>query len=401
MKLKYFFRKILLKLGKIRNEFFVLSYRDCKSHQKSTGRIKANLQLFADNGDKTEKATPRKRSKAREEGQVLQSREMNSAIVLLSAFVTLRIFGQHMYEEILKCFKVAITLYPTKDGLFTIDGLLDVYSETLLTFFKIAAPVLLVVLIAGVVSSYAQVGFLFTTKTLAMKLNRINPLQGFKRIFSPKSLVELLKSIIKIAIVIYIGYAYIKGEARNVLNMMDVDVISIASFLGSTITNAAIRMCMALLVIGVADYGYQWWEYEKSLRMSKQEIKEENKEVEGNPEIKSKIRQKQRQMSMRRMLQDIPKADVVITNPTHYAVAVKYDPEKADAPIVVAKGQDYIALRIKEIAKENRVEIVENKPLARTLYSTVEIGGKIPPELYQAVAEVLAFVYSLKEKIRK
>lgn len=319
----------------------------------------------------------------------------------MSAFVTLRIFGQRIYEEILKCLKVAITLYPTKDGLFTIDGLMDVYSETLITYLIIAAPVLVVVLVAGVVSAYAQVGFLFTTKTLGIKFSRIDPLKGLKRIFSPKSLVELLKSIIKIAIVAYIGYVYIKGEAINVLSMMDVDVVSTAAFLGSTITNAAIRMCIALVVIGVADYGYQWWEYEKSLRMSKQEIKEENKEVEGNPEIKSKIRQKQRQMSMRRMLQDIPKADVVITNPTHYAVAIKYDPEKADAPIVVAKGQDYIALRIKEIAKENKVEIVENKPLARTLYNTVEIGGKIPPELYQAVAEVLAFVYSLKEKINK
>ena len=392
MNLKCFLMEILSNL---------MENKDSKSHQKSTVRIKANLQLFADNGDKTEKATPRKRSKAREEGQVLQSRELNSAIVLLSAFVTLRIFGQRMYEEILKCLKVAITLYPTKDGLFTIDGLMDVYSETLITYLIIAAPVLVVVLVAGVVSAYAQVGFLFTTKTLGIKFSRIDPLKGLKRIFSPKSLVELLKSIIKIAIVAYIGYVYIKGEAINVLSMMDVDVVSTAAFLGSTITNAAIRMCIALVVIGVADYGYQWWEYEKSLRMSKQEIKEENKEVEGNPEIKSKIRQKQRQMSMRRMLQDIPKADVVITNPTHYAVAIKYDPEKADAPIVVAKGQDYIALRIKEIAKENKVEIVENKPLARTLYNTVEIGGKIPPELYQAVAEVLAFVYSLKEKINK
>ncbi|NLU27660.1 MAG: flagellar biosynthesis protein FlhB [Hungateiclostridium thermocellum] len=391
MKLKYFLKEVLSKFGK---------NKEFKIHQTSTGRIKANLQLFADNGEKTEKATPRKRSKAREEGQVLQSRELNSAIVLLSAFVTLRIFGQYMYEEILKCLKVAITVYPLNDGLFTIDGLFELYGETVITFLKIATPVLMVVLIAGIGSAYAQVGFLFTTKTLGIKLSRINPLKGFKRIFSLKSLVELLKSIIKIALVGYIGYGYIKGEMTNVLGMMDVDVVSSASFLGSTILNAAIRMCIAFVVIGVADYGYQWWEYEKSLRMSKQEIKEENKEVEGNPEIKSRIRQKQRQMSMRRMLQDIPKADVVITNPTHYAVAIKYDPKEADAPVVVAKGQDYMALRIKEIAKEHKVEIVENKPLAQTLYKTVEIGGKIPPELYQAVAEVLAFVYSLKEKMK-
>lgn len=364
----------------------------CASGEK----LKVNLQLFADSGEKTEKATPRKKSKARKEGQVLQSREMTAAIVLLCMFIGLRAFGGFMYEEILGCFKKVFTVYFEEDNLFTIDGVMKMFDETLITMLKIVAPLFAIALLTGLVSGFAQVGFLFSTKTLGVKLGKINPLNGFKRIFSARSLVDLAKSIIKIAVVGYVGYSYIKGESKDMLSTMNMDVISIASYIGVTATNVGIRMGIAMLFIGVIDYGYQWWEYEKSLRMTKQEVKEEYKETEGNPQTKSRIRQKQRQMSMRRMLQDIPNADVVITNPTHFAVAIKYDSKVADAPVVLAKGQDYIALRIKEIAKENNVEIVENKPLARTLYETVEIGGKIPPELYQAVAEVLAYVYGLK-----
>jgi flagellar biosynthetic protein FlhB len=235
---------------------------------------------------------------------------------------------------------------------------------------------------------------------LQIKLNRLNPLSGLKRIFSVRSLTELIKSIFKIVVVGIIGFSYLKGEVVNMLKTMDMDVVSIAAYIGVTATNVAIRMCIALLILGVLDYGYQWWEYEKNLRMTKQEIKEEYKQTEGNPEIKSKIKQKQRQISLRRMMQSVPEADVVITNPTHYAVAIKYDIKISDAPVVLAKGQDYMALKIKEKAKENGIEIVENKSLARALYSTVEIGEKIPPDLYQAVAEVLAFVYGLKNSTK-
>ncbi len=365
---------------------------------KSRGIQPVNLQLFGDNGDKTEKATPKKRQKAREEGQVLQSREMTAAIVLLCLFITIRIAGGFMYEQIYLYFKIVFTEYSKITDMFTIKGLVKVFIDLLLRFLKIVAPIFVVALITGVAAGYAQVGYLFTTKTIGFKFNRINPLNGFKKIFSLKSVTELVKSLLKITVIGYIGYSYLVDEANNILKTMDMDVISIAIYICTAIIDVAIRMCVAMLILGVIDYGYQWWEYEKSLKMSKQEIKEEHKEAEGNPEIKGKIRQKQRQIALRRMLQDIPKADVVITNPTHFAVAIKYDPKVSDAPLVVAKGQDYIALRIKEIARESKVEIVENKPLARTLYSTVDIGERIPPELFQAVAEVLAFVYSIKNK---
>lgn len=396
-------KKLKNKKGKelsLRNNCKDNIFKENKNPIEAPGLVTVNLQLFADSGEKTEKPTPKKRRKAREEGQVLQSKEMTSAIVLLSIFLTLKIAGSFMYEQLYLNFKIAYTDLAQVPDLYTLQGIRKMFIETVLQFLKIVAPVFAIAFLASLATSYAQVGFLFTTKTLAFKFNRINPINGFKRLFSLRSVMELVKSILKIAIVSFIAYSYFSHEAVNMLKTMDMDIISIAVYICSTALNIAVRMCIALLVLGVLDYGYQWWEYEKNLKMTKQEVKQEYKETEGNPEIKGKIKQKQRQIALRRMLQDVPKADVVITNPTHFAVAIKYDPKVADAPLVIAKGQDYMALRIKEIAKENKVEIVENKQLARTLYSTVDIGEKIPPELFQAVAEVLAFVYSLKNKVR-
>jgi len=358
--------------------------------------IRINLQLFAGEGDKTEKATPKKRQEARKKGHVFQSREITSALLLLVIFTTLRIWGGSMYNELKVYTEKILTGYQRQNSFFTIDGFSNLFIGIILTVFKMSAPIFIIALIASLAAGYAQVGFIFTTNTLAFKLSHINPLNGLKRMFSFRSLTELLKSIIKITIVCYMGYTFLKGQASNILDLMDMDIISVASYICNTLISLALRICIVLVLFGLLDYGYQWWQYEKELRMTKQEIKEEYKQTEGNPEIKSKIKQKQRQLSMRRMMHDVPKADVVITNPTHYAVALKYDTSISDAPVVLAKGQDYIALRIKDIAKENNVEIVENKPLARTLFETVDVGEAIPPELYQAVAEVLAFVYSLR-----
>lgn len=359
--------------------------------------ININLQLFAAD-DKTEKATPKKRADARKKGQVLQSREIIAALILTFVFLGIRGFGEFIYNELAVFTTKILTEYPTIEDLFTVNILSRLFIETVLVLLKTTAPMFAIALITGVIASYAQVGFLFTTETLGFKFSRINPLSGAKRLFSMHAIVELIKSIFKIAVIGYIAYNYLDGEKGNVLNLMSMDAMGIAIYIGSASINVAIRICAALIFLGILDYFYQWWEYEKNLKMSKQEVKEEYKMTEGNPEVKSKIKQKQRQISMRRMLHDVPKADVVITNPTHYAIAVKYDQNVSSAPIVLAKGQDFIALRIKEVAKEHGVEIVENKPLARTLYDSVEIGQAIPQELYQAVAEVLAFVYGIKNK---
>lgn len=369
-----------------------------KSILKADCGIELNYQLFASGGaeDKTEKATPKKKSDARKKGQVFQSREMTASIVLIITIVTVRIFGSTIYGQLAQYIKKTFNEYLTIKDAIDMNILTNLFIDGLIVLGKTVLPLFLVALLAALIVNYAQVGILFTMETLKIKGDRINPLSGFKRIFSLRSAVELVKSIIKILIVGWVAYSYLKSKTDDVLKLIDTDLMDVLFFIGDAAFTVALRICMAMIILGFADYLYQRFDYEKSLKMTKQEVKEEYKQMEGNPEIKSKIKQKQRQISLKRMMQDIPKADVVITNPTHFAVALKYDAEKAAAPIVVAKGQDYIALRIKQIAAENRVQIVENKPLARTLYSTVDIGQAIPPDLYQAVAEILAFVYNLK-----
>jgi flagellar biosynthetic protein FlhB len=229
-------------------------------------------------------------------------------------------------------------------------------------------------------------------------LNKLNPLEGFKRLFSKTAFVELVKSIFKIGIIGYVIYDYLKGNIEVVPELLNMNIESSAVFIGNTIINIGIRAAAVLLILSIFDYAYQIWDYEKSIRMSKQEIRDEYKEIEGNPQIKSKIKEKQRQLALRRMMAEVPNADVIITNPTHFAVAVRYDANASDAPQVIAKGKDLIAQKIKETAKENKVPIVENKPLAQALYKSVEIGENIPSELYKAVAEVLAYVYSLRDR---
>jgi flagellar biosynthetic protein FlhB len=356
-----------------------------------------NLQQFADE-DKTEKATPKKRQDARKKGQVFQSKDLSAAIVLISIVMTLRIYGSYMYYEIYGFFHKVMGEFLDIENRLEIHDVMRFYQELFMVFLKVLLPMFGVTVIMAIAVQLAQIGILFTTETLGFKLEKINPLKGFKRIFSLNSLVELMKSIIKIGIIGYVGYAYINQRSVEIMNMMDMDIFSIAVLMMELVLSVAIRMTGVLFIIGILDYGYQWWSYEKNLKMSKKEIKDEYKQQEGNPEVKSKIKQKQKQMSMQRMMQEVPKADVVITNPTHFAVAIKYDSSKSEAPFVVAKGQDYLAQRLKEIAKKNRVYVAENKPLARALYDSVDIGKNIPEDLYQAVAEILAFVYKMKGK---
>jgi len=366
---------------------------------KDNSLVRVNLQLFAgDSGDKTEKATPKKRRDARKRGHILKSQEITSAVILLLVFVVIRISGSFIYNKLAGYTEEVITEYPRIDDLFMLNTISKYFAKTIVQMVVILAPIFAVAFAGALVMEYAQVGFLLTTKTLWFQFNRINPINGIKRIFSLRGVVELIKSILKVCIVGYVAYSFIRGEATNIMNVMGMDIKGVVQYIAVTTINLAIRLCVMLVILGLFDYGYQWWQYERDLKMTKQEIKEEFKMMEGNPQIKSKIKQKQRQISMRRMLQEVPKADVIITNPTHYAVALKYDPSESNAPVVVAKGVDYIAARIKEVAKENNVEIVENRVLARTLYDKVDIGEVIPQELYQAVAEVLAFVYSLKNK---
>ncbi|WIV10873.1 flagellar biosynthesis protein FlhB [Proteiniborus sp. MB09-C3] len=353
-----------------------------------------NLQLFSE--EKTEKATPKRRREAREKGQVLQSKEINSAIIIIVSFACLKILGGYMFNHLLSFSNNFYEDYFPNLDIFNTKDINILMMRLTSIIVIIVGPLTAIILLFGVSTSYLQVGFLFTTKALEFKLSRLNPIEGFKRIISKRSLVELVKSLFKIIVVGYLIYVYAIKEVYNIFKLMELNIESIATYIGNIVVNVGIRSGIALLVLAIFDYGYQWWDYEKNLKMSKQEIKEEFKQTEGNPQIKSKIREKQRQMAMRRMMQDVPKADVIITNPTHFAIALKYDKDMYGAPYVLAKGADLIAKNIKDIAKKHGIPTVENKPLAQTLYNTVEIGQIIPEELYQAVAEVLAYVYSLR-----
>lgn len=354
-----------------------------------------NLQLFS--GEKTEDATPKKKRDAREKGQVFQSKEINTAIVLIAVFFGLKTFGHYMLNHLLGFTKIMYGNYLFDENVFTIEGMTLIFYKITITTAMVVLPIAAIALVGGVLLSYAQVGFLFTTKSIEPKLSKMNPIEGFKKLFSKKSLVELIKSFIKIFLVGYVIYSYITDQIVKILTLPNAEVGGIVAFLGESVISIAYRAGMVLFVMAFFDFLFQKWSHNKDLKMSKQEVKEEHKQSDGDPQVKAKIKEKQRQMAMSRMMSEVPEADVIITNPTHYAVAIRYDKEVSEAPYVLAKGQDLVAQKIKEIAKEEEITIVENKPLARTLYSDVEIGQVIPQDLYQSVAEILAYVYGLNK----
>ena len=367
--------------------------------------LKYNLQFFAEGqgGEKTEPATEKKLSDARKEGQVAKSREIANGVGIMALFLILRFWVPTMGRQLLQIFSVfygrIADLVIFWRGYMPQTDTRIVFRNLLLQSIIIMGPILLIGLLIAFLCDVVQVGWKPTMKPMQPKLSKFNPLSGLKKIISVNSLVELVKAIAKIGVIAYMCYNYLKDKWNLIFILYDMPLTQALNLLLTTITDLGIRIAAVYMVIAFADFAYQKWKFAKDMRMTKQEIKDEYKQSEGDPQIKGRIRQKMREASQRRMMQDLPKADVVITNPTHYAVAIKYDPEVAEAPTVLAKGEDYLAQRIKEIARENNVEIVENKPLARMLYANVEVGEAVPPELYQAVAEVLAFVYHLQGRV--
>ena len=327
--------------------------------------------------------------------------EVNTAFCSIVMFGLLFLIWPWFVERLMSIFSEHLgtqSIIQAVGGM-NVNELTAVLSRVLMNMLLTLFPVLGAAMIAGIAINLFQVGFLFTTKTLGMKLNRISPISGFKRMFSIKTVVDLLKSLLKIVIIGYIAYSDYRSMLDGFPAYVGLNIYSTFIQIMRAAFMMALKMCIAMVFIAAADFLYQWWKYEKDLRMTKQEVKDEYKLMEGDPKIKSKIRQKQRQMSAMRMMSRVPEADVVITNPTHYAVALKYDEELGRAPVVLAKGQDYIAIKIKETALEHNVEIVENKPLAQSLYALCEVNDEIPADLYQAVADILVFVYREKGKL--
>ena len=367
--------------------------------------LRYNLQFFAKDGpggEKTEPATDKKLRDARKEGQVAKSKEIGNAFGLLTLFIVLKLYVASMGNSFMEVFYGIYTQIPDLikpyGGGVPVASIQTVFNNVVLEMIVIMAPVLLIGVLVAFICDVAQVKWRPTGKPLQPKLSKLNPLKGFKKIFSKESLMELIKSFLKIGLIIYVAYSYLKDKYHYIFLLYDIPLKQSILLIGELVIDLGIRVSAIYIIIGIIDFAYQKHKFKEDMKMTKQEIRDEYKDQEGDPKIKGKQRQRMREASQRRMMQQLPQADVVITNPTHYAVAIKYDPDKYEAPIVMAKGEDYLAQKIKDVAKEHHIEIVENKPLARMLYANVDVGDLVPPELYQAVAEVLAFVYHLKGK---
>ena len=354
-----------------------------------------DLQRFA-GGEKTEEPTAKKRAAARKKGQVGRSQELNTAFVLLVGFFTLKLLWDSIYLSI-----ASYTTYVFTNLNQSVDteNIIHIFIGIIVVLAKTAFPVMFAIMLIGLAINFFQVGLNFNTESIEFKLDKLNPINGFGRIFSKRSLVELAKSFFKILVIGFFLYRFIHEQILAMPQFMFFDLTTSLALVAEIIFQMAFIVIGVIMIMALMDYGYQKWQTTQDLKMTKQEVKDEMKQSEGDPQIKGKIRQKQRQMAMARMMKEVPKADVIVTNPTHYAIALSYQ-QGMSAPLVVAKGQDLVAQRIKEIAREARVPIIENKPLARAIYAAVQIGDVIPQELYQAVAEVLAYVYRLKHARR-
>lgn len=364
--------------------------------------MKLNLQFFAEGGDdKTEEATPKKLEDARKEGQVAKSREVGMGFSLLAAFVLLKVYAGALGERFIQNYHdtyIKIPEFVGTEGTYTAAAFMQMMRNGMVEMIIMMLPFFAVGVVVAFVSDVIQVKWKFTAKPLMPKFNKMNPLKGVKKIISAQSFFELIKAVVKVIFIVILAYQTIKDKILVLYSLYDMSVMKALGTIGNIVTDLGIKISAFYLVVAAVDFVYQKMKFKKDMRMSKQEVKDEYKNSEGDPQIKSQIKQRMRQASQRRMMQSVPEADVVITNPTHFAVALKYDADSGKAPVVVAKGEDFLAQKIKDMARDNGVEIVENKPLARMLYHNVELGEEIPPELYQAVAEVLAYVFGLKNK---
>ena len=363
-----------------------------------------DLQFFAKEGpggEKTEPATSKKLSDARSEGQVCKSRELDQAATLVALFLTLKVIVSFMGSNFLQIFHDIYNKIPETVSARELNAVvvMSYVQHAVFVSIKLAGPFFAAGFVVAFLINIVQVKWKVSTKPLKPKPDKFNPINGFKRMFSKDSLFELVKSIAKIALISIIAYTTLKSHMEEIFLLYNITLQQAIAEIGTLVIDVGFRIAIIYCIIGAADYLYQRHKFNEDMKMTKQEVKDEMKNSEGDPQIKSRQRQRMQEASRRRMMQDVPKADVVITNPTHYAVALKYDAGTGTAPVLVAKGADLIAQRIKEIAKENHVEIVENKPLARMIYTNVEIGREIPPELYQAVAEILAAVYRTQNRM--
>ncbi|MDH3573213.1 MAG: flagellar biosynthesis protein FlhB [Desulfobacteraceae bacterium] len=348
--------------------------------------------------EKTEEPTPKKRQEVKEKGEVAKSKELPSVTVLLAALISLSLFGSFMYNHIQIIMKGAFS-FPDIHN-FEIPELLKFAQNIIGRFIILLSPLFAAIFITAILSNIMQVGFIVSGESITPKLSKIDPIKGFGRLFSKQSFMELIKSLLKLTIVGGIAFLTIKGEMKNFALLGEMEINSIFIYILKIFFKIFIRCSLAMIILVIIDYAFQKWEFENRIKMTKQEVKDEFKKSEGDPLIKSRIRSIQMEMARKRMMRNVPEADVVITNPTHLAIALKYDSSTMIAPKVVAKGSRKIAQKIKDVALEHEIPILENKVLARNLYPLVEVDQEIPPAFYQTVAEVLAYIYRLKSNYK-
>lgn len=346
---------------------------------------------------KTEKASPKKRKDERKKGNIFKSQDIVNAATVLAVFVVMNKFFPYIYEYLGRVMAKYFNSVGSMSEI-TKQSALIIIRDCFLSLVIIAGPLIIICLLVSVIATGAQTKFLFSKEALKPKLSKISPLKGIKRIISLRAVVELVKSVIKAVIIGAVIYSFYKDIASDTVRLMSMDLMSGVVFVLKSTYSLILKLSMAFVAISIFDYAYQWWEYERNIKMTKQEVKEEYKQLEGDPIIRQRIKEAQRKMSQQRMMQSVPEADVIVRNPTHFAVALKYDIDLNIAPLVVAKGQDYVAFRIIEEAQKHKIPMLEDKPLARALYKEVEIGKEVPPQYYTAIAEILAWVYSLKKE---
>jgi len=360
-----------------------------------------DLQFFQDGpgGEKTEEPTGKRLTDTRKKGQVAKSQELAHSFELLALFIMLRLFGTLARDRLMNVISFSYgtmineVVSSSRSGLNVLTAS-QVFNQGILTVLLAALPFMIGGFIVAFFGNALQFKFKITTEPLKPQLSKFNPINGFKRMFSKQQLFNLLLSIVKVAVIFVIAYSFLVGRLNELFILYEIDMRQAVALVVDMVIDLGIRISIVYILIGFVDFIFQRWKFKQDIKMTKQEVKDEYKDQEGDPAVKGKQKQKMREASMRRMMKAVPTADVVITNPTHIAVAVKYDAEVAPAPILVAKGEEYLAARIKDVAKEAGVTIVENKPLARAIYTTVDIDQEIPPELYQAVAEILAMIYT-------
>ncbi|NLJ99963.1 MAG: flagellar biosynthesis protein FlhB [Clostridia bacterium] len=356
--------------------------------------LRIDLQLFAEE-EKTEEATPHRLREVRKEGQVARSNDLNAVMNLLAVFLLIMFLDGYFTDSI--CLFVQTALSQGIHRMITQTEIQYIFLDSSIFMFKFLAPIFAAGLFAGLTANLGQVGFTVSTKVLEPKLSNLNPIQGFKRIFSKRALVELAKALLKVVVVGWVAFSLARNNFTELLNVMNLSQWQILGVVSKIVFKVATGAIGVFFVIAVLDYIFQRYDFKKRVRMTKKEVKDEFKQTEGDPLVRAKIRESQRQLAQRRMMHSVPEATVVITNPTHLAIALRYEVDDEEgAPMVLAKGAGYIAEKIIEIAKGNDIPVIEDKPVTQLIYKHVEINEEIPPELYKAVAEILAMVYRLR-----